>query len=266
MFRHGVASGDPLRDRVILWTRVTPATGRQRIVDVEWMVARDARMSRVVGRGSTRTSAARDYTVKIDAGELEPGATYYYRFAARGEAVADRPHAHAAVRQRQSRRASRLTSCANFRSATSTSTRRIAERADLDAVLHLGDYIYEYANANYGNRPGVGDGTALGRVPRPNREISALEDYRARYAQYREDPDLQEAHRQHPFIVIWDDHEIANNAWRGGAAESQRRRGRRGPPRRRAADQAWREWMPVRDDGDRRSASIASSRSAISPT
>ena len=84
-------------------------------------------------------------------------------------------------------------------------------------------------------------------MPFPDREIVTLDDYRARYAQYREDPDLQAAHRQHPFIVVWDDHEIANNAWSGGARESQRRRRRRGRRGKAAALRAWREWMPVRE-------------------
>ena len=132
--------------------------------------------------------------------------------------------------------------------------------------LHLGDYIYEYANGRYGNRP-EGDGRPLGRVPFPDREIVTLEDYRARYAQYREDVDLQAAHRQHPFIVIWDDHETANNAWSDGAENHNARLrgdGRRGSA---AAIRAWREWMPVREAPARATiASTGSSRSAISPT
>ena len=111
---------------------------------------------------------------------------------------------------------------------------RIAARADLDAVLHLGDYIYEYANNRYGNREGAGDGTPFGRVPMPDREIVSLDDYRQRYAQYREDADLQAAHRQHPFIVVWDDHEIANNSWSDGAENHNPGEGRlAGAPARR---------------------------------
>ena len=139
-----------------------------------------------------------------------------------------------------------LVSCANLPFGFFNVYARIAARPDLDAVLHLGDYIYEYANNDYGNRP-EGDGRPLGRVPFPDREIVTLDDYRARYAQYREDPDLQAAHRQHPFIVVWDDHETANNAWSGGAENhnaGRRRRGRRGEA---AAFRAWREWMPVRE-------------------
>jgi alkaline phosphatase D len=244
VFRHGVASGDPLTDRVILWTRVTPATRETGSIEVEWTVARNPDMSRVVGRGSIPTSAERDYTVKIDASALEPGATYYYRFTARGEeSPIGRTRTIATGTVNRARFA--LTSCANLPFGYFNVYARIAELQDLDAVLHLGDYIYEYGNANYGNRPGVGDGTKFGRVPRPNREILQLNDYRARYAQYREDADLQEVHRQHPFIVIWDDHEFANNAWRGGAGNHNAGEGE-WTARRRAAEQAWREWMPAR--------------------
>lgn len=243
VFRHGVASGDPLTDRVILWTRVSPPAGTG-TVDVSWMIARDPRMSRVVATGSARTSAARDFTVKIDPAGLDPATTYYYRFSARRE-----PSPIGRTRTLPSSRANRirfaLASCANHPFGFFNVYARIAARADLDAVLHLGDYLYEYANNEYGNRPG-GDGTAFGRIPAPNHELLAVDDYRARYAQYREDPDLQAAHRQHPFIVVWDDHEIANDAWSGGAENHTAGEGA-WAARRAAATQAWYEWMPVRE-------------------
>jgi alkaline phosphatase D len=243
VFRHGVASGDPLRDRVVLWTRITPA-GAEPTIDVDWIIARDARMSRAVARGSVRTSAERDYTVKIDALALEPGSTYYYRFAARGtRSPIGRTRTLPGRPTRRIKLA--LASCSNLPFGYFNVYARIAARADLDAVLHLGDYIYEYANNAYGNRPG-GDGRPLGRVPLPDREIIALDDYRTRYAHYREDPDLQAAHRQHPFIVIWDDHETANNSWSGGAENHNAGEGD-WAVRRAAATRAWREWMPVRE-------------------
>jgi alkaline phosphatase D len=120
----------------------------------------------------------------------------------------------------------------------------VAARGDLDAVVHLGDYIYEYPNNAYGGLA-EGDGRRFDRVPFPDRELVALDDYRARYAQYREDPDLQAAHRQHPFIVVWDDHEIANNAWRGGSPNHSGAEGD-WDVRKAAARRAWSEWMPVR--------------------
>jgi alkaline phosphatase D len=248
VFRHGVASGDPLSDRVILWTRVTPPGGHSGSLDVEWILARDPRMTRVVGRGSARTSAARDFTVKIDAASLDPATTYYYRFAAlREQSVVGRTRTLPIGVPTRIRFA--LASCANHPFGFFNVYGRIAARNDLDAVLHLGDYFYEYANANYGNRPGVGDGKALGRIPSPDKELLTLDDYRLRYAQYREDPDLQAAHRQHPFIVIWDDHEFANNSWSGGAQNHQATEGS-WSARRRAAAQAWREWIPARIDGE----------------
>jgi alkaline phosphatase D len=243
VFRHGVASGDPLRDRVVLWTRVTPGEPNE-IVDVDWMVARDTRMSRLIARGRQRTSAARDFTVKIDAVALDPGSTYYYRFAARGtqspigrtRTLPTRPTRHVRLA---------LVSCANLPFGFFNVYGRIAARPDLDAVLHLGDYLYEYANNNYGNRPG-GDGRPFDRVPFPDKELITLDDYRARYAQYHEDLDLQAAHRQHPFIVVWDDHEIANNAWRGGSPNHNEGEGD-WETRKAAARRAWTEWMPVRE-------------------
>jgi alkaline phosphatase D len=243
VFRHGVASGDPLRDRVVLWTRVTPGVPGE-IVDVGWMIARDPRMTRAIATGSLRTSALRDYTVKLDAVALEPGTTYYFRFSARGaRSPVGRTRTLPARSTRRVRLA--LASCANFPFGFFNVYNRIAARTDLDAVLHLGDYIYEYANGRYGNRA-EGDGQPLGRVPFPDREIVTLDDYRARYAQYREDADLQAAHRQHPFIVVWDDHETANNSWRGGADNHNPGEGE-WAARRDAAIRAWREWMPVRE-------------------
>ena len=104
-----------------------------------------------------------------------------------------------------------VVSCSNLPQGYFNAYACLANRADLDAVLHLGDYLYEYANDQYG------DGTQLGRVPVPDKEMVALQDYRERHAQYKADPDSQEIHRQHPFIVTWDDHEFTNNTWSGGA-------------------------------------------------
>jgi alkaline phosphatase D len=222
VFRHGVASGDPLTDRVILWTRVTSVRAAP---GVRWEVARDAAFTRPVASGLTQTGASRDFTVKVDAGPLAPGTNYFYRFEALGErSPVGRTRTLPATNARRVRLA--LASCSNLPFGYFNVCRRIAARADLDAVLHLGDYIYEYPNGVYG------DGTTFGHEPRPPREIIALADYRMRYAQYRSDPDLQEVHRQHPFIVVWDDHEIANNAWRDGAENHQPDKGEgvRAPP------------------------------------
>jgi alkaline phosphatase D len=134
-------------------------------------------------------------------------------------------------------------SCSNYPFGYFNAYAALAVRGDLDAIVHLGDYIYEYANGQFG------EGAALGRIPAPDRETIALADYRARHAQYKADPDSQAVHRQHPFIVIWDDHELANNAWSGGAANHHADKGEGDWfVRRNAAVQAFFEWMPIRED------------------
>ena len=240
VFRHGVASGDPLTDRVMLWTRVT---SRSTVVDVRWRIGTDPALAQVVGTGMVSTDAERDFTVKVDAGGLLPGRRYFYAFEANGErspvgqtktlpsGTVDR------VRLAQC-------SCSNYPAGFFNVYRCIANRDDLDAVVHLGDYIYEFENGVYG------DGTDLLRIPEPRREAVTLSDYRIRYATYRSDPDLQEAHRVHPFIVVWDDHELTNDAWSGGAGNHNPELGEGDwPTRRAAAYRAYLEWMPIRESG-----------------
>jgi alkaline phosphatase D len=237
-FRHGVASGDPLTDRVILWTRVTPPQAWN-IIPVVVTVAEDPAMTRVVARRLTYAEAGRDYTVKFDLTGLEAGKTYYYRFQSFAQfspVGRTRTLPTGAV----DRLRFGVASCSNLPYGFFHAYRFLARRADLDFVLHLGDYIYEYGNGTYG------DGTAIGRIPQPNKELVTLEDYRTRYAQYRRDPDLQEVHRQHPFIVVWDDHESANDSWKDGAQNHQPEEGDWNV-RKEAAIRAWYEWLPVRE-------------------
>jgi alkaline phosphatase D len=240
LFRHGVASGDPLQDRVILWTRVTPASF-QEVVPVEWTVAEDPGFARVVRRGVTSTGPLFDYTVKVDATRLEPGKTYYYQFTAQGVS-SPIGRTKTAPAGSLSRLRLAVVSCSNFPYGFFNAYQHLARRADLDAVIHLGDYIYEYADGVYGS------GGSLNRVPFPNRETVTLSDYRLRYAQYRTDPDLQEAHRQHPWIIVWDDHESTNDSWKGGAQNHQPETEGDWEVRKAAAIQAWLEWQPVREN------------------
>ena len=239
VFRHGVASGDPLGDRVILWTRVTPRNnGAQR---VNWVIARDDKFTQTIARGGIETGAARDYTVKIDASGLEPGTTYFYRFESNGE-QSPIGRTRTLPRSDVSRVRLGVVSCSNLPFGFFNAYGCLAARPDLDAILHLGDYIYEYANGQYG------DGTRINRIPSPGRENVSLSDYRDRHAQYKLDPDAQAIHAQHPFICIWDDHEFANNSWSGGAQNHNNNNENEGPwtLRRMAATQAYFEWMPVR--------------------
>jgi alkaline phosphatase D len=239
-FAHGVASGDPLADRVIIWTRVTPAAPDD-FLTVEWQIASDASMRNVLQQGVTSTNSAYDFTVKVDVARLEPGGTYYYQFSYKG-ALSPIGRTKTLPAGRMDRARLAVTSCSNYPYGYFNSYRLIAQRADLDAVLHLGDYIYEYANEQYG------DGAAIGRVPVPNKEIVTLSDYRQRYGQYRLDADLQEAHRVHPWIVVWDDHESTNDSWVGGAQNHQPATEGDWSQRRAVAALAWQEWMPVREN------------------
>lgn len=241
LFRHGVASGDPLADRVILWTRVTPPDAADTaVIEIRWQVASDPGLTQVAARGTARTSAQRDFTIKVDAPGLQPGRTYYYAFEARGQRSPvgrTRTLPASAERLRLA-----VACCANYPAGFFNVYRCLANRADLDAIVHVGDYIYEFENGIFG------DGATLLRIPEPRREAVTLSDYRIRYATYRTDPDLQEAHRQHPFIAVWDDHEITNDAWAGGAGNHNPELGEGDwASRRSAAYRAYLEWMPVRE-------------------
>jgi alkaline phosphatase D len=239
-FSHGVASGDPQRNSVILWTRVTPVDPRDSL-RVRWAVAADPAMKQIRRSGRVMTDRRRDYTVKVDASGLEPGVTYYYQFEARGvKSPIGRTRTLPVGKVDRLRLA--FASCANYPQGYFNAYARIAERDDLDFVLHLGDYLYEYKLGVYSDPQLAGLRDVV-----PTNEIVTLEDYRLRYALYRSDPDLQEAHRQHPFITVWDDHETANNSWRDGAGNHNPDQGEgKWKTRKRSAVQAHNEYMPIR--------------------
>jgi alkaline phosphatase D len=235
LFQHGVASGDPLSDRVILWTRITPARPGGR-VEVKFAVATDPQLKRVVVRGRASTHAALDYTVKVDPQGLRPDTTYYYSFSV-GDAKSPIGRTKTLpVGKTQSLRMA-VVSCSNHAAGYFNVYARIAQRADLDLVMHLGDYLYEYGAGQYGTA----------RTPEPPTEMTTLSDYRLRHAQYKRDADSQAMHRQHPLVAIWDDHETANNAWKDGAENHQPATEGEWPARVAAALQAYYEWMPVRE-------------------
>ncbi len=237
-FDHGVASGDPLSDGFILWTRVSGADGGS--LPVRWQVAADPDMTTLVRHGIAWTDPWSDYTVKPDVRGLEPGSTYYYRFEiddirspvgrTRTLPVGSIDRARFAV-----------VSCSNHPAGFFNVYRDIALEDELDAVVHLGDYIYEYGLGEYATE----NAERLGRVPEPAGEVTTLEDYRRRHAQYKADPDSVAMLSRHPLIAVWDDHEIVNDAWRGGAQNHQDDEGR-WAARRDAALRAYFEWMPIR--------------------
>jgi alkaline phosphatase D len=251
-FTHGVASGDPLADRVILWTRAF-AEGNSNSFYVYWSISEDADMRRAINGGLVLASPDNDWCCKIDVQALAPGKTYYYQFAYQSNRspigitktlpVGDVANIKLA-----------FFSCSNHSKGFFNVYREAAKIDDLNAVLHLGDYLYEYGPTGYVTA-GLSVGrNALGQVvsqPRiaalsPPKEIVSLEDYRQRYALYRSDAHLQELHRKNPWIVVWDDHESSNDSWRGGAENHQIASEGPWEQRLQASARAYGEWMPIR--------------------
>jgi alkaline phosphatase/alkaline phosphatase D len=242
IFGWGVASGDPTRTSVIIWTRAVPQNAALTVLDVAYDIASDSEFRSILTSGIAQTSASRDFTVKIDVGGLAPGETYYYRFRAGGTySPTGRTRTLPADDSRPVNLA--LASCANYPSGFYNAYREISRIEDLDAVVHVGDYIYEHAAGAYDGKTGE----QIGRVHLPANEIVTLADYRERLAQYREDADLQAAHAHAPFITVWDDHETANNSWQGGASGHDPETEGKWESRRNAALQAYFEWLPMRD-------------------
>jgi len=243
-FTHGVASGDPLADGVMLWTRAAPESGDGGAVDVAWEVATDAGFENLVRSGKAKAVGEHDFTIKVDVRGLLPGQPYYYRFRTAGSYSAvgvtrTLPEGSVdAVRMA-------VVSCANYPAGYFNVYREISKRDDLDVVVHLGDYIYEYSSES--SSYAASDAAALGRTfpDNNNLELVELVDYRRRYAAYRADQDLQALHASLPFIVVWDDHEVANDAWEEGAENHNEGEGSY-TERKLNALKAYFEWMPIR--------------------
>ncbi|EPM6342208.1 alkaline phosphatase D family protein [Vibrio parahaemolyticus] len=241
-FAHGVASGDPTQAQVIIWTRVTTAAS---YVDVSWQVASDMEFSNVVQSGVFTTDTGRDFTVKVDVQNLNANSQYYYRFMV-GEMMSEVGQTQTLPEDGVEKASMAVVSCANYPAGYFHVYREILnqhEQSPFDVVLHLGDYIYEYGAGGYASE----DAAALGREPSKGTECITLDDYRKRYAQYRQDADLQALHAKLPMIAVWDDHELANDTWKNGAENHQDDEGSF-IDRRAAAAAAWTEWLPVREN------------------
>ncbi|RMG27304.1 MAG: hypothetical protein D6730_07475 [Bacteroidetes bacterium] len=232
LFQHGVASGDPVQHGFIIWTRLSPPG--QQPLRVDYYVAEDSSFGRIVRHGQVLTSPGEDFTVKADISGLKPDTYYFYRFVVGDETSAiGRSRTLPAGSPAHLRLA--IMSCSNYEDGYFHAYRHVAHQKDLNAIVHLGDYIYEsYYTIKRKTRDHL-----------PARELFELEDYRQRYAQYRLDTNLQEAHRLHPFITVWDDHEASNNANHYGSIsnDSTQHNWHR---RVQAAKRAYFEWMPIR--------------------
>ena len=247
VFSHGVASGDPDSQSVVLWTRIDASDVEP--VALAWQVATDEAFQAIVASGETLARSEADYTAKIVAAGLAPGERYFFRFRS-GET--NSPIGRTKTLPVGAVDAARfaVVSCSNFPFGYFNVYDHIARREDFDAVIHLGDYIYEYGAAD--GQYGAAEGAQLGRRHEPSQELLTLADYRTRYAQYRSDPGLQAAHAKHPFITIWDDHETANDSWSGGAENHDPATEGDWSARKRAALQAYYEWMPIREPAEGR--------------
>jgi alkaline phosphatase D len=233
-FLHGVASGDPRPDGVVLWTRV--ATDSPDPVEVGWVVATDPQLQDVVASGAAAADPSRDHTVKVDVTGLSAGRWWFYGFVALG-ACSPVGRTKTAPEGSVDHLRFAVVSCSNYQSGYFNAYAALAERDDLDAVIHLGDYIYEGE---------VTETVTEGREHDPVTEVFALEEYRRRHGQYKLDPDLRRLHQLVPFITVWDDHEIANDAWREGAGNHKLLEDGEWAARKAAAQQAYDEWMPTR--------------------
>ena len=237
-FYHGVASGDPRDESVVIWTRFTPERKLPE-VEIYWEVASDPTFQFLVESGRFATGPARDYTVKVVVENLQPGEEYYYRFK-KGTKTSETGKTRTTPLSSEILKFG-VVSCSNYEWGYFNAYRALANEEDPNAIVHLGDYIYEYGTGAYGK-------TTPGTIPIPKKEIVSLEEYRTRYSQYRLDPDLRAAHANHPFITIWDDHEITNNAYKEGAQNHQPDDEGNYEERKSAAVQTYYEWLPIRED------------------
>lgn len=248
-FPQGVASGDPTPDGVLLWTRVEPSAD---VAHVTYEVATDPDLRHVVTTGALDVGGDSDHTVRVELTGLQPARTYWYRFTVRGvqspvgrTRTAPDPEADVPVRIA-------LASCQDYGGRWFQAWRALVERDDVDLVLFIGDYIYETIG-HLGVEPPAGrtvdlpDGLLLDDPVKGRIAARTLADYRTLYRQYRRDPDLRAVHAHFPFVMLWDDHEFANDCWQDRATDFDDREGdERSPDRRAAATRAWYEFSPIR--------------------
>lgn len=241
-FFHGVASGDPLSNQVMIWTKVTPPTGSNNDIDVFWQIATDTAFTNIVNFGKTEATAATDFTVKLDVCGLQPATYYYYTFNALGQnSVIGRTKTAPATGGNEAKFG--IVSCSSYEHGYFNAYESLSKRNDLDAIIHLGDYIYEYETGGFSSTVVTGQG----RTYQPTNEAITLTDYRVRHSHYKLDDQLQMLHQIHPFITTWDDHETANDSYKDGADNHDT--ATEGPwiDRKVSGTQAYKEYMPIRN-------------------
>jgi len=249
-FQYGVASGDPLTDRVILWTHAKRPNVEAN-VNLTYQVATDYGFTTIVTSGSVVAINTAGNTAKVDATGLKAGTTYYYRFF-------DETNSYSPIGTTRTLPDATVTSvkfavfsCTLY-SAGFFNVYESALSSGAQFAVHLGDYIYEYGSdaSKFGNTDSTttpaGTAVSLGRVVAPANDIVSLSDYRTRYALYRADPSLQALHAKMPWITVWDDHEFTNNAYATGAQNHDPVTQGDWTTRKATAAQVYHEWMPIR--------------------
>ncbi len=245
VFAYGVAAGDPAADSLLIWTHAAGVAAGP--VTVRWQVASDRAFRRIVAKGTATALPARDNTLKVEVEGLKPGRTYYYRFLA-DKTVSPVGQARTLPVGKTDELVLISCCCAMYQGGYFNAYEAIAKLPRVDAVIHLGDYIYEVAGEtpnDYGQPTGV----QLNRLPQPRHACVTLDDYRKRFAQTRSDPQLQAAHARAAWICCWDDHDIANDDWKDGAQAHNPATDGSWTVRKQAAVQAFYEWSPIRDPG-----------------
>jgi len=237
-FYHGVASGDPLNDAVILWTRITDDSITLDSVNISWRITTDTSMNNIINSGNGYAYLNKDWTFKVDALGLQANTWYYYDFQALGHYSIRGRTKTAPIGDIDSVRLA-IVSCSNYEHGYFNAYRYLRNRNDFDAVVHLGDYIYEYETGGYSSN-------ISGRDNQPSNEIISLNDYRLRYSHYHLDDDLRALHQQYPFITVWDDHESANDSYVDGAENHSSSTEGLWTDRKSNSTQAYHEWLPIR--------------------
>lgn len=247
-FNEGVASFDPTATSIILWTRYTASKSGS--VNLSWEISTDAKFSQVLRQGKVVTDETRDFTIAVDVQGLPSNKSFYYRFynvmtkevSVIGETITLPSSSDTISQVRMA-----VCSCANFAAGLFNVYEAMA-KSDVDVIVHLGDYIYEYGAGEYGTNQYT---SSLGRTHVPAKEIITLDEYRARYKQYRKDEKLKLAHQKKPFIAVWDDHEITNDTYKDGAQNHQPNEGDFSA-RKLAALKAYSEYIPLKTGNDSR--------------
>ena len=240
-FEHGVASGDPTKNKIILWTKITKTS--KNTINVNWQISDNKNFSNLINLGTAKSYSYNDFSVKVDAKIPDKycGNEIYYRFYV-DNIFSITGTTKTLPKNDPSNFNIAICSCSNYPGGFFNAYKEIANDNNIDLVLHLGDYLYEYEKDGYATE----DSKRMNRVVEPQHEIVTLDDYRKRHALYKRDEDLQLLHSKKAMVAVWDDHEFTNDSWKYGAENHSYDEGLFST-RKANAVKAYYEWMPIRE-------------------